>query len=148
MTFWQLTIDANDPPRLAAFWSVALGYQSTPPAEPPSRWADHYRMRLGDEQAFDDRLFDPDGVRPPIWFQPVPETKAGKNRVHVDVYPTGRDASLSLHERVALVDAKVAELEALGAAVVHRFSELDDPEDPVYGVTLQDPEGNELCIAA
>ena len=146
--FWQLTIDANDPARLAAFWAVALGYVTAPPVEPLSPWADHYRMRLGDEAAFDDRLFDPDGLRPPIWFQPVPERKVGKNRVHVDVYPTSRDASLPLDERIALVDAKVAELEALGATVAHRFSELDDPADPVYGVTLQDPEGNELCIAA
>ena len=25
------------------------------------------------------------------WFQPVPEHKAGKNRLHLDVYVTGRD---------------------------------------------------------
>lgn len=146
--FWQLTIDANDPKRLAAFWAEALGYVTAPPDEPSSPWADHYRMRLGNDASFEDRLFDPDGIRPPIWFQQVPETKAGKNRVHVDVYPTSRDAALPLTERLRLVEMKVDRLEALGARVVHRESDLDDPADPVHYVVLQDPEGNELCISA
>jgi hypothetical protein len=33
---------------------------------------------------------DPAHVGPPIWFQPVPEGKTVKNRVHLDVY-VGRD---------------------------------------------------------
>jgi hypothetical protein len=46
--------------------------------------------------AFDDRLFDPAGLRPPIWFQEVPEAKTGKNRLHLDLYPTGRDNALPM----------------------------------------------------
>ena len=94
MVFWQLTIDANDPALLARFWARTLGYQPVPPAEPETTWHAHYRGRLGEEAAFDDRLFDPAGLRPPIWFQKVPETKAGKNRLHLDLYPTGRDNAL------------------------------------------------------
>ena len=96
MVFWQLTFDANDPALLARFWAQALGYQPAPPADPETTWHQHYRARLGEEAAFDDRLFDPAGLRPPIWFQQVPEAKAGKNRLHLDLYPTGRDNALPL----------------------------------------------------
>lgn len=72
MVFWQLTIDANAPGRLAEFWALALGYQPVPP-DGPHPWHRRYRRRLGGEAAFDNRLFDPDGLRPPLWFQRVPE---------------------------------------------------------------------------
>jgi Glyoxalase-like domain len=146
MVFWQLTIDGNDPAKLARFWAHALGYQSVPPAEPDSTWWAHYRARLGDKPAFDDRLFDPEGLRPPIWFQEVPESKAGKNRLHVDLYPTGRDRTLPQEQRIEIVETKVAELLELGATVLRRERE-DDPEDPVYFVVLHDPEGNEFCVS-
>lgn len=146
MVFFQITIDANDPPALAGFWAEALGYTPVPPREPDTPWHRHYRERLGDAEAFDNRLFDPDGLRPPIWFQPVPEKGAGKNRVHLDVYPTGRDNSLTQARRVEIVDARVGELVALGAAVTRRDRD-DDPDDPYYYVVMQDPEGNEFCVS-
>ncbi len=146
MTFWQLTIDANDPARLARFWARALGYRPTPPAGPHTTWWSHYRDRLGDAAAYDDRLFDPAGQGPAIWFQEVPEGKAGKNRLHLDLYPTGRDDSLSLDRRVEIVEAKVAELVGLGATVDHR-TRHDDPESQFYFVVMHDPEGNEFCIS-
>jgi Glyoxalase-like domain len=145
MVFWQLTIDANDPALLARFWARALGYQPVPPAEPATTWHAHYRGRLGEEAAFDDRLFDPAGLRPPIWFQQVPETKAGKNRLHLDLYPTGRDHALAMDRRTEIVEAKVAELVGLGARVERRTRE-GAPEDPAYFVVLHDPEGNEFCV--
>jgi hypothetical protein len=146
MVFWQLTIDANDPALLARFWARALGYQPSPPPEPQTTWHSHYRGRLGDATAFDDRLFDPAGLRPPIWFQQVPETKAGKNRLHIDLYPTGRDKALPMEQRMAVVDAKVAELVGLGATVATR-GRHDDPEDPIYYAVMHDPEGNEFCVS-
>jgi hypothetical protein len=146
VTFWQLTIDANDPALLARFWGQALGYLPAPPAEPRTTWHAHYRSRLGERVAFDDRLFDPEGLRPPIWFQAVPESKAGKNRLHLDLYPTGRDNALPQERRIEIVEAKVAELAALGATVLRRERE-DDPDDPVYYVVLHDPEGNEFCVS-
>jgi hypothetical protein len=144
--FWQLTIDANEPARLARFWSQALGYQPVPVAEPQTTWDAHYRDRLGDEPAFEDRLFDPDGHRPPIWFQRVPEGKAGKNRVHLDLYPTGRDDALAQTRRIELVEAKVTELVGLGATVERRHRD-DDPQDASYYVVMHDPEGNEFCVS-
>ncbi len=146
MVFWQLTIDANDPALLARFWAQALGYRPVPPAQPDTSWHTHYRARLGAAAAFDDRLFDPDGLRPPIWFQQVPETKAGKNRLHLDLYPTGRDNTLPQQQRIDIVEAKVAELVELGASVERRTRD-DNPEDPVYFVVMRDPEGNEFCIS-
>jgi hypothetical protein len=146
MVFWQLTIDANDPAKLARFWARALGYQPVPPDEPDTTWHRHYRARLGDEAAFEDRLFDPEGLRPPIWFQLVPESKAGKNRLHLDLYPTGRDKTPPIERLIEIVETKVAELVQLGARVEHRERE-DDPEDPVYFVVMHDPEGNEFCVS-
>ena len=145
MVFWQLTIDANDPALLARFWAQALGYQPVPPAEPDTTWWRHYRKRLDGEAAFDDRIFDPAGVGPAIWFQPVPETKAGKNRLHLDLYPTGRDRALPMQRRTEIVEAKVAELIGLGASGEGR-TQFDDPDDPVYFVVMHDPEGNEFCV--
>jgi hypothetical protein len=145
MMFWQLTVDASDPARLAAFWARALGYQPAPPAEPQTTGSRHYRARLGQEAEFEDRIFDPAGLRPPVWFQRVPEVKAGKNRLHLDLYPTGRDNALALERRVEIVEAKVAELAALGASAEQRVRQ-DDADDPVYFVVMHDPEGNEFCV--
>jgi hypothetical protein len=146
MVFWQLTIDANDPAVLARFWARALDYQPVPPAEPATTWHALYRARLGEDAAFDDRLFDPAGLRPPIWFQQVPEAKAGKNRLHLDLYPTGRDSALPMERRIEIVEAKVAELIGLGASAESR-TRHDDPGDPVYFAVMHDPEGNEFCVS-
>jgi hypothetical protein len=102
--------------RLARFWARALGYQPVPPNEPDTTWHALYRSRLGERTGFDDRLFDPAGLRPPIWFQQVPEPKAGKNRLRLDVYPTGRDKALPMLQRIEIVEAKGAELFDPGAA--------------------------------
>lgn len=146
MMFIQLTIDANDPPSLARFWAGALGYQPVPPEQPDTTWHAHYRAGLGEHAAYDDRLFDPAGLRPPIWFQEVPETKTGKNRLHLDLYPTGRDDALPQGRRVEIVEAKVAELVGLGASVQRR-ERGDDPKDAFYYVVMHDPEGNEFCVS-
>ena len=141
-----LAFDAMAPSELARFWAHALDYQPVPPTEPEATWQAHYRSRLGAEAAFDDRLFDPAGLRPPIWLQEVPETKAGKNRLHLDLYPTGRDNALPPEQRIEIVEAKVAELAGLGASVERRTRD-DDPQDPVYYVVMHDPEGNEFCVS-
>jgi hypothetical protein len=145
MVFWQLTIDANDPHGLARFWAQALGYRPVPP-EGPHTWHAHYRRGLGERAEFPDRLFDPDGLRPPIWFQEVPEEKAGKNRLHLDLYVTGRDNSIPMDHRIEIVETKVAELVDLGAGVQGRTG-IDDADDPRYFVVMHDPEGNEFCVA-
>lgn len=124
---WTLGCDANDPHLLAAFWARALGYVPEPGHDDPDGAS----------------IVDPDGVGPAIGFLRVPEGKAAKNRVHVDVRPAGEPPwEPAHHER--LVREKVADLVAAGARTVR--------EESYDGVTLGhvvmlDPEGNEFCVA-
>ena len=62
-------------------------------------------------------------------FVQVPEPKAGKDRIHLDLH-----ADDIASEAARLVD--------LGASVVHEKREWGH-----HWITLQDPEGNEFCIA-
>ena len=150
MVIWHLTIDCADPSLMVRFWGPVLGYEVMPPSEGFDTWNEWY-LSVGvpaDELDLtgdgSDRLHDPTGAGPPIWFQVVPEPKTGKNRLHLDVYPTGRDRTLPWDRRTALVDARVGELVEAGATV--RTTNAD-PEHGFYGVVMLDPEGNEFCVA-
>ena len=150
MVSWQLTIDCDDPERMVRFWAPALGYEVQPPPDGFPTMNDYY-LSIGvpeDELDLDgdgsDRIFDPAGEGPRIWFQPVPERKSLKNRLHLDLYPTNRDRTLPLEERKRLVDGKVEELVAAGATVRSRPGE--DAGDH-YFTGMFDPEGNEFCVA-
>ena len=153
MVTWQLTIDANDPGRLVEFWAPVLGYEVQPPPEGYVSWNDWYLSvgvppgELDPTRDSVDRIQDPTGAGPKIWFQIVPEEKAGKNRFHFDVYPTGRDRSLPIERRREIVEAKVAELVERGASVRNRSSDdgLVQYQDH-YFVVMLDPEGNEFCV--
>jgi hypothetical protein len=150
MVTWQLTIDCDDPGRMVAFWAPALGYEVQPPPAGFATMNDYYVSIGVPEEELDldgdgaDRIWDPAGAGPRIWFQPVPERKSVKNRFHLDLYPTGRDFSLPLAERTRLVDAKVAELVAAGATV------RSGPSGEAigrYSMGMFDPEGNEFCVS-
>jgi hypothetical protein len=88
-----------------------------------------------------DSVVDPDGVGPRIWFQPVPEGKVVKNRLHLDLKIADRTAALET--RREQVDTEVERLIGLGASVVRVLAE---PGMDHYGVTMHDPEGNEFCV--
>jgi glyoxalase superfamily protein len=105
---FEICIDAKDPELLRPFWRAALGYVD----------------RLTAEGATD--LVDPDGCRPAIWFQVVPEAKITKNRIHLDI-----QAAPSEHEQL------ITQLTGLGGTVLTDHPRL---------TTLVDPEHNELCI--
>jgi catechol 2,3-dioxygenase-like lactoylglutathione lyase family enzyme len=108
-------IDTTDPARLAAFWQEALGWRRTyerdhevvlePPAGSPE-----------------------DGVSPDLLFLRVPERKAGKNRLHLDLRPVDQAA-------------EVARLEELGGRRVQVGQDAD-----VSWVVMADPDGNEFCV--
>ena len=88
-------------------------------------------------------IVDPEGVRPRIWFQEVPEPKTVKNRLHVDIRHTPGREAMPYAERRASVDAEVERLVALGATVAY----VNAPEGAdYYATTLRDPEGNEFCV--
>ena len=108
-----LCFDANDPLRLARFWADAL------------RW------EIDDETDDEIGLVPTDGTRFRILFLPVPEQKAGKNVLHLDLTTTSIDDQTET----------VARLVERGA------SHIDIGQGPDEGhVVLADPEGNELCV--
>ncbi|MEV6970517.1 VOC family protein [Hamadaea sp. NPDC051192] len=145
---FQLAIDCTDPDRLVPFWAAALDYRPQDPPQGHATWRDYYvsvgvpEEELGDGDCAD-RLVDPAGAGPAIWFQVVPEKKTLKNRLHVDLM-VGGGRTVPVAERRVRVDAKVAELVGLGATVLNTH---DGEASDHYGVTMADPEGNEFCVA-
>ncbi|CAN5811546.1 VOC family protein [soil metagenome] len=109
-----IVVDASDCELLARFWSSVLGWRIT--YESDAEWC----------------LEPPEGdpandVAPDILFVKVPDEKAGKNRLHLDLRP--KDQGLEV-ERI--VD--------LGA------TRADIGQSDVGWVVLADPEGNEFCV--
>jgi uncharacterized glyoxalase superfamily protein PhnB len=90
----------------------------------------------------EDRIADPSGGGPSIWFQVVPERKTIKNRIHLDIHASG-DRGAPLRTRRELVDAEVRRLTELGATAVRVLQE--DGFDH-YAVAMTDPEGNEFDV--
>ncbi len=113
---WQcVCVDSTDPGRPAAFWAQALGWRRT--------------YDTPDEVVLEPPEGSPeDGVAPDLLFLRVPEQKAGKNRLHLDLRPDDQAA-------------EVARLEALGARRVGVGQ-----GDEVSWVVLADPDGNEFCV--
>ena len=106
-----LTIDANDPDRLAAFWGALLG------TEVEETMDGGRFVFLGASNGY------------VISFQRVPEPKAGKSRVHLDV-------------RVDELDGATDAIGALGGTWDGNAWTLDEAR----WRTLRDPEGNEFDI--
>ncbi|GAA1268617.1 VOC family protein [Saccharothrix xinjiangensis] len=109
----HITFDCRDAYELAKFWGLVTGR--------PLADDDH----PGDPEAY---IAMPSG--PGLLFVQVPDEKAVKNRVHLDLRPdTTRDAEV---ERLVGVGAKL----------------VDDQRRPdgTGWVVLADPEGNEFCV--
>jgi catechol 2,3-dioxygenase-like lactoylglutathione lyase family enzyme len=141
----QVTIDCADPGRLARFWADALGCRVEEPPDGFASWQDYWVSRgLPPEEVEDgyDSIVDPDGVRPRIWFQPVPEPKVVKNRVHLDLGVSG-GRQVPLPTRRRRVDAEAERLVAAGAT---RLRVLSEEAVDHYAVVMADPEGNEFCL--
>jgi len=110
----ELVLDCRDPDRLVAFWCAALGYREF-------GRAGQYRSIVPDA-----------GDSPKLIFQAVPETKAVKNRMHLDLIAGD-------------IEAEAERLLALGAT---RTSAEAISEHGARWITMTDPEGNEFCICA
>ncbi|GAB4058649.1 VOC family protein [Catellatospora paridis] len=143
----QVTIDCADPGRLVEFWALALHYQPQQPPDGHPTWRSYWLSKGIPEEELEgadelDSIEDPDGVGPRFWFQQVPESKAGKNRLHLDLAVSGgRSVPLEIRrERVA------AEAERLIAAGATRLRVLHTEGADHYGEVMQDPEGNEFCL--
>ena len=142
---FQLVIDCADPEPLAHFWAAALGYELEPPPPGFASW-DAYWRDVGvpeDELGTGvDRIVDPDGQGPRIWFQVVPERKAVKNRLHIDI-GVGGGRAIPIGTRRQRVDAEAARLADLGAVLV---GVLETEGLDHYAVAMNDPEGNEFDV--
>jgi len=97
----EIVVDSADPRLLARFWGEVLGWPVTDEDRGFS-WI----SAGGDYTA-----------HPMIVFVPVPEPKSVKNRVHLDVNPSGVEQDVELGQ-----------------------------SDDVRWVVLADPEGNEFCL--
>ena len=130
----QVVIDCADPATLAPFWAELLGYQVQPPPPGFDSWQGFLRKQGVPEDQWNaaSAIVDPDGARPRIFFQRVPESKTGKNRVHLDVNAGGPHGTPPEEHAVAL-----------GATTLY---EMDRPDMGDAWVTMADPEGNEFCI--
>jgi predicted enzyme related to lactoylglutathione lyase len=114
--FREIVIDCADPQRVATFWSQVLNW---PLVEDPKGYS--WLSSTG----------EPWAPPPVLVFVPVPEAKTVKNRVHIDVNPTGVDQAEEL-ERLLSLGAK----------------RVDIGQGDVPWVVLADPEGNEFCLLA
>ena len=134
----QITFDAADPHALARFWAAALAYQVEDHSDLVTELvaAGHLpaeaTVEVEGRPAFADvaAASDPEGKRPRLFFQKVPEAKAAKNRVHLD-----------LHVGADRVEAEAERLKGLGATFLWTSDDRG-----AYTITLADPEGNELCV--
>jgi len=108
-----IVIDAIDVDRVSAFWASVLGWAAS-----------------ADDDG-DVLIADPDGPGPTLLVQAVPEAKAHKNRIHIDLNPIALDQAEELQR---LID--------LGAVKV------DIGQGKQSWIVLADPEGNEFCLLA
>jgi len=138
----QVVFDCADPPVVARFWADALGYQLQGPPEPSTMWLAFQEEHGIPEERWNDAsaIIDPDGSGPRIYFQRVPEGKAVKNRLHLDINAGGPPGTPS-GERQARVDEAVKRLTASGATVVRASTQYGE-----YCVNMLDPEGNEFDV--
>jgi hypothetical protein len=138
----QVVFDCADPDALARFWAAALGYVVQAPPDGYASWQDWLREHGIPEDRWNDAsaAVDPDGRGPRIYFQKVPEAKAVKNRVHLDVN-AGGPSGTPLDQRRSRVDAEVERLVALGATCVGPQEQHGE-----YCVNMLDPEGNEFDV--
>ena len=142
---FQLVIDCADPELLARFWAAALDYGLEPPPDGFADWDAYWRDVGVPEDELGggpDRIVDPTGRGPRIWFQVVPERKAAKNRWHIDI-SVGGGRAVPIETRRQRVDAEAGRLVDLGAVLVRV---LDSDGLDHYAVAMRDPEGNEFDI--
>ncbi len=147
----QVTFDALNPRALSIFWAEVLGYRHSPPpgvALPNGQdGLEAWDTFLKESDIPEDQhnsasaLEDPEGQGPRLYFQRVPEAKAAKNRVHLDVRAA---VGLEGHERMLALERECDRLLALGA----RRLERHEPAPPMSMgfIVMADPEGNEFCL--
>jgi len=110
----EIVMDCRDPEAQAAWWARVLDL-------PVVRDDDGFWWISSDVI---------EGASLTLTFSPVPERKTVKNRIHLDLNPSGCDQAEELER-----------LLSLGA----RHTDIGQGPD-VSWVVLEDPEGNEFCL--
>lgn len=123
--WYSVVVDCKDVAAQGRWWAQALDWRVVYEAEDevvivPPRALDESRQVPLDEQG------------PGLVFVRVPEGKAVKNRLHLDLAPGPDDDQA----------AEVARLESLGA----RRVDVGQDQEKASWVVLADPEGNEFCV--
>ncbi|MGA1774741.1 MAG: VOC family protein [Nitriliruptoraceae bacterium] len=136
----QVTFDCASPRAVGRFWCEVLGYVQAPPPDGFRDWAEFDASLPPEERDPWFAASDPSGSGPRLFFQRVPEGKAVKNRVHLDVRVATESAG---DARVAALEAEGARLVGLGATRV-RLLEADGENEAC--LVMQDVEGNEFCL--
>ncbi len=138
----QITFDCADPYALGEFWAAALDYIRQPPPDGFASWPEALLSWGVPEEDHNkaNAIIDPDGVGPRLFFQRVPEAKAGKNRLHLDV-PASDGVGTPPDLKVQQCQVKADSLVALGATQVEVVREMGSG-----WIVMQDPEGNEFCV--
>jgi len=138
----QIVVDCHRPHHLAEWWAETLGWDVEPQDETFIRsMIAQGHATEEDTTVHNGHLVWATGAaivpvgnakgQPRFFFQLVPEDKAGKNRMHVDIRP---DADTEISElRQDLVNR--------GATVLYEGS-----QGPHTWLTMGDPEGNEFCV--
>jgi len=111
----HVTFDAADPHALADFWAQAAGYDREDHSGVIAGLLEAGHLdpgdviEDGDRQAFRDLAAcrDPQGRRPRLLFQRVPEAKVAKNRVHLDLQVGGAEAARAEADRLVAAGANV-----------------------------------------
>ncbi len=112
--FTELVIDCENPERMCEFWCAVLDWK--PQSTEQGFW---WASATGEYTA-----------RPMLVFVPVPEKKTVKDRLHIDVSPSGCDQAEEL-ERLLRLGATRAD--------VGQGEELP-------WIVLADVEDNEFCL--
>jgi hypothetical protein len=139
---FQVTFDATNPQKLAEFWGYVLGYKRQDPPPGYATWDDYAKANnIPPEMASGfDSVVDPEGKMPRLLFVRVPEGKTAKNRMHLDLHITER--GMPEKQRREIINARAAELVERGATKLREVAEINE-----FWVVMQDPEGNEFCLA-
>ncbi|TDO08990.1 putative enzyme related to lactoylglutathione lyase [Mycobacterium sp. BK086] len=109
-----VTIDCADPIRMSTFWAALLGIPASNEHGSDPNWA-----TVGSRS----------GPLPRLTFQRVPEPKADKVRIHLDL-------------EVDDIDDGRQQVENLGG----RFSGSRHDYDEGVVLNMLDPEGHEFCL--
>jgi hypothetical protein len=113
-----VVVDCHDPLGQAEFWAQALAYE--------------VNRRNPDEI----QVSNPAGGGASLYFMKVPEPKASKNRLHLDLVTSGP------------MEAEVARLAGAGAEVVEVRQDPPSLDNPDTWTVMLDPEGNEFCVSS